>query len=359
MSSVESSPAAGLESVPALLCRGLSPTDHTKWDEFVLSHEHATPFHLIGWKTTIEDSFGYKPKYLLVECEGAIKAILPLFYISNPIMGKVLLSTPFAVYGGILAATNSARLLLAEKVHALGRELGVDYIELRNFVAGQCVGTPNVSRYVGFTQEVVAGDKAILDSLPKKTRNLVRKALKQPFEMRRSVRDTEVFEHIYAKSMRRLGTPSFPRKYFRNLLANLGEMIDVGEVWLGGKPMAVSLSFVFRGCMHIYYAAAETKYNALGPNTFMYFDHLRWAGENGLSTFDFGRCKRNTGVYEFKRHWNTTMLELPYEVLLIRRKDLPSITPSNPKFKLIIRMWQLLPLWFTKIIGPRLIRLFP
>jgi lipid II:glycine glycyltransferase (peptidoglycan interpeptide bridge formation enzyme) len=136
-------------------------------------------------------------------------------------------------------------------------------------------------------------------------------------------------------------------------------MVDVREVWLDGTPMAASLNFLYRGDMHIYYAAADTAYNALGPNTFMYFDHLRWAGDNGLTTFDFGRCKRGTGVFEFKRHWNTTMRELPYEMVLVRRKELPNFSPANPRFGLAIRLWQMVPLWLTRLLGPRLIRLFP
>src|ERR1039458_6414594 len=84
--------------------------------------------------------------------------------------------------------------------------------------------------------------------------------------------------------------------------------------------MAASLNILFRGEMHTYHAAADTTYNALGPNTFMYFDHLRWAGANGFKTFDFGRCKRGTGVFDFKRHWNTTMRELPYELVLVEAK---------------------------------------
>jgi hypothetical protein len=91
----------------------------------------------------------------------------------------------------------------------------------------------------------------------------------------------------------------------------------------------------------------------------MYFDHLRWAGANGFTLFDFGRCKRGTGVFEFKRHWNTTMHELPYEVVLIRRKEVPNFSPTNPRFEAAIRLWRLLPLWITRLIGPKVIRLFP
>ena len=333
--------------------------DASDWDAFVHAHPHGSPFHLIAWRQAIVETFGYKPVYLIARHEGKVRGVLPLFLIRNPVIGKALISSPFAVYGGILADGDGPRHAVYERAKLLGRELGVDYIEFRNAFPEQCVGEANVSRYVAFSQAVVAGEEAILQSLPKKTRNIVRKAPKQPFEMRYGVTDPGNFETLYARNMRRLGTPCFPSRYFSSLLRNFGYLVDIREVWLGGKPMAASLNFLYRGDMHIYYAAADTAYNALGPNTYMYFDHLRWAGDNGLTTFDFGRCKRGTGVFEFKRHWNTTMRELPYEMVLVRRKELPNFSPANPRFGLAIRLWQMVPLWLTRLLGPRLIRLFP
>jgi FemAB-related protein (PEP-CTERM system-associated) len=221
------------------------------------------------------------------------------------------------------------------------------------------VGEPNIFRYVTFTQAVRPGEAELMDSLPKKTRNLVRKALKTPFSIRYGVRDTSRLYDLMARNMRRLGTPMFPRRYFDRLLANFGEMADVREVWLDGKAAAASMNIYYRGSMHTYHAAADQSLNALAPNTFMYFDHLRWAGENGCSVFDFGRSKKGTGVFEFKRHWNTTMRELPYEMVLVNRKDLPNFSPANPKFNLAIAIWRRLPLAVTRVLGPRLIRLFP
>ena len=333
--------------------------DDAAWDEFARQHLHASPFHLTAWKRTLEESFGYQPVYLLAEQRGRIRGILPLFLVRNVIIRKALISTPFAVYGGILAESDDVRRGLHEHAVKLGGELGVDYIELRNAWPEQCVPGSNVGRYVAFSQALVPTEAELLESLPKKTRNLVRKALKQPFEMHRGIREVKVLDRIHARNMRRLGTPNFPPRYFERLLANFGEMADIREVRLNGQAMAVSLNIYFRGDMHTYHAAADTRYNALGPNMFMYFDHLRWAGQNGYSSFDFGRCKRGTGVFEFKKHWNTTMRELPYEIVLVKRKELPNFSPANPKFHLAIRIWQKLPLFVTRAISRFVFPLFP
>ena len=354
-------PDADLETLrpPDIRIVRFEDVDVSTWDEFVIRHTFGSPFHLLAWKRTIEESFDYQSMYLMALDGECIKGVVPLFLVQNPIIGKVLISSPFAVYGGILAESDEVLKALHAHTMRLGRELGADHVELRNRHIEQCVSGPNVDRYVSFTQRLVPDEDDLLTSLPKKTRNLVRKAMKPNFDTRSGACDLRVFTDLYARNMRRLGTPVFSDRYFSNLRRNFGSMVDVREVWLEGKPMAASLSFVFRGDVHIYYAAADTRYNDLGPNTYMYFDHLRRAGANGFDTFDFGRSKRGTGAFDFKRHWNTTMFELPYEFVLLRRQKLPNFTPTNPRLQVAIRVWRHVPLWLTRLIGPRLIRLFP
>jgi FemAB-related protein (PEP-CTERM system-associated) len=288
-----------------------------------------------------------------------VRGVVPLFLVKNFVVGSALISSPFAVYGGILADSESVRKELLAKVQSLGDSLRVQYVDLRNAYREQCAGLPGTSRYVTFTQQTRPDEESTLQALPKKTRNLVRKALRFPFSTRFSTRGFDGFERLYSSNMRRLGTPSFPRKHFAALLENFGDMIDIREVFLGDRLVAACLNFRFRDQLHVYYAASDYEAKECSPNNYMYFDLLCWAGKNGYSTFDFGRCKRGTGVFAFKQHWDTTMRELPYEVLLVNQKEIPNYSPTNPKFQLAIKLWKHLPLPVTRTLGPRLVRLFP
>lgn len=329
------------------------------WDEFVYRHPDSSPFHLNAWKQTIEECFPYEAHYLLARDNRRIRAVLPLFLIENPILGRVLLSSPFAVYGGILAETNAARDVLYEKARSLGESLRVDYIELRNRYPEQCVAGSNFSRYVTFTRGVYSDANQILLSLPKKTRNVVRKSFQQQFAMRYAVSDLSVLDRVYSRNMHRIGAPGFSLKYFQSLVRHFGPMIDVREVWRGKHPVAVSVNFLYRSEMHTYYAAADSKFNHLSPNTFMYFDHLRWAGENGCTAFDFGRSKKEGGVYEFKKHWGTNIRELPYEICSIKRTELSSLTAARSRFNVMSGVWRMLPLPVARRLSRSILPLFP
>jgi FemAB-related protein (PEP-CTERM system-associated) len=285
--------------------------------------------------------------------------VLPLFLVNGFMTGKALISSPFAVYGGILSASATARDAIRDHTQALAERFEVQYVELRNAHPDQCVGWAAVERYVTFTRLLKTQEPdALLADIPKKTRNMVRKALKTGFRVEKT-RDWRRFEALHSLTLRRLGTPSFPPRHFAELVANFGAMVEIHEVHLDGKTVAASMTFVFHADMHIYYAATDPAYNTLAPNYRMYFEHLLCGGKRGFSTFDFGRSKLNTGTFEFKRHWGAEMRPLPYEILLVRRRELPNLSPVNPKFQLALAVWRRLPLAFTRRLGPYLIRLFP
>ncbi len=132
------------------------------------------------------------------------------------------------------------------------------------------------------------------------------------------------------------------------------------EVVHEGKVMAAVLSFHFRDRILPYYGASDPAFLRYQPNNFMYYDMMRWAGQHGYRVFDFGRSKKEgSGSYDFKAHWGMQMTELPYEVLLVKRRELPNFSPNNPKFQAAIRVWQRMPLAVTRTLGPFFVRLVP
>jgi len=341
-----------------LIVRPWSLDDPPGWDRFVLQHPHGSPFHLTAWKHSMERTFHYEPRYLAAVEGETVRGVLPLFLVRNLLIGKALISSPFAVYGGILAADEEAHRALAAEAAALARSVGAGYLELRNAWPQQCAGFAPVARYVTFVQRVGGDEAALLEAIPRKTRYMVRKALRHSFSTRQT-RDPAAFEDLYTRNLRRLGTPCFPRRHFTTLLEAFGQDIDIREVLLEGRVVAAVMSFYFRDQVLPYYGAADPRYNEFAPSNYMYFDLMRWAGSHGYTTYDFGRSKKETGAVDFKAHWGMEQRDLPYEVLLVGTKELPNYSPKNPRFQGAIKIWQKMPLPLTRALGPFLIRLVP
>ena len=337
----------------------MAPGDRSAWDAFVQEHPDGSPFHLMAWRDTIESIFHYRAEYIVARDCNRVVGVLPLFLVDNFMTGRILMSTPFAVYGGILASSPEAHEALSHHVQELAAARSVQYLELRNGHEGQQAGFNPINRYVTFTREVSpVSSEELLKSLPTKARNMVRKALKHPYTTR-TAKNLDAFYSLLLGTYRRHGTPVFSRAFFETILANFGSLVDVREVVLEGKVAAASMNFYFGGQMHTYYAASAPEMWNMVPNNFMYFDHLLWAGQNGLHTFDFGRSKPGTGPCEFKKHMGAVERPLPYEVKLVKRETLPNFSPTNPKFSMAIKVWQRIPLAVTRLIGPQLVGLFP
>jgi len=88
----------------------------------------------------------------------------------------------------------------------------------------------------------------------------------------------------------------------------------------------------------------------------MYYRLMCRAAERGVRIFDFGRSKRNTGAYSFKRHFGFELKPLHYEFKLRKGQSIPEANPLNPQYQKFISMWKHLPLPVAGLVGPYLVK---
>lgn len=315
---------------------------------------------MLAWKRCIEETYGFKPYYLEARRRGTLAGVLPLFLVKNFLTGRVLISTPYAVYGGALANDETTLTAFAASVRKLAEQFGVQYVELRNQHPRQQLGFSPLPRYVTFYQRIGETSDQILESIPRKTRRMVRKSIEAGFSTEIETGSPREFEDLYLANLHRLGTPAFSSAHFRNILRHFAGSVGIHHYRLGGRLASSVLTFYFRDTVLPYYGASDPACNASAPNNFMYYDIMLWASGQGYTKFDFGRSKKDVGgSYDFKSHWGMEELPLPYEILLVRRRDLPNFSPANPAFSWPQRVWTKLPSGLTRRLGPYLIRLLP
>ncbi len=184
---------------------------------------------------------------------------------------------------------------------------------------------------------------------------MVRKGIKFGLESRIDT-DTATVHRIYAISVRNLGTPVFPRSLFDHLRDEFGDDVDIVTVTKDGEAVASVLNFYFRNEVLPYYGGGTLAARSLAANDFMYWEVMRRACERGYEVFDFGRSKKGTGAFSFKKNWGFEPEPWTYEYKLCRIDDIPDINPLNPKYRLFINAWKRLPVPIANIIGPRIVR---
>jgi FemAB-related protein (PEP-CTERM system-associated) len=344
----------------AVRIRELDAAAAPAWDAFVQATPQASFFHLSPWARVIREAFGHPTHYAYAEQDGAIVGVLPLARMRTRLFGDSLASTPFCVYGGTAAATPEAAAAL--EAHALGlqKRLGAPCLEFRRLGAADPGWQERPPLYYTFRKPIVlTGDDAkdLQRNIPRKQRAEVRKAIERFHLTSVSDGDTDRLHRIYAESMRNLGSPVFPRRYFRLLAEAFPGAHDVTTVLHEGRPVAAVLNFHFRDQVLPYYGGGTRAARDLSANDFMYWEVMRRAGrERGATLFDFGRSKAGTGAFAFKRNWGFEPEPLHYCYRLAPGASIPDNNPNNPKYRLFIAAWKRLPLPVANLLGPPLVR---
>jgi len=332
----------------------LGSGDERRWDTFVESAPRATFFHRVAWRGILEQALGHRCHYLYAERRGVITGILPLTEMRSRLFGHALISTPFCVYGGVVAGDPDSETQLIQAATALADELHVDYLELRERELRH-PAWPVKDLYVSFRKAICQDHDKNLKAIPRKQRAMVRKGVGAGLQARHDGSLTE-FYRVYAESVRNLGTPVLSRNYYASLQQAFGEDCEVTVVTHQGQPVAAVMSFYFRDEVHPYYGGSVARGRGLAANDFMYWAVMQRAVERGARLFDYGRSKQDSGSYHFKKHWGFEPQPLPYAYYLVRARTVPNVSPTNSKYRLFIEAWKRLPLPVSRALGPWLAR---
>ncbi len=339
----------------------VEPHEEAAWDAYVDAHERGTLYHKIVWRRLVAGLFDPETHYLVARGrERNIAGVLPMVRLKSLLFGDFLVSVPYVNYGGAIGNSPDAEQALMECAADLGRRLGIDHIECRDTLGRPGLDWP------------VRTDKAILKlALPSSAEELFRAlGSKLRAQVRRPLKEGATVLHgggellndfysVFARNMRDLGTPVYPRQFFRAILSTFPEAASITVVRLANRPVAAGFLLSHRGTLEIPWASSLREYNHLSVNMLLYWESLRRATETGHQAFDFGRSTRDSGTYRFKRQWGAEPLPCHWHYWLSRHTDLPHLSPGNPKYRAALWLWQRFPVFLANLVGPHIVRHLP
>lgn len=328
-------------------------------DAYVMRHAEGTPFHRTAWLGAIEQATGNRALPLAaVDDAGAIAGLLPLHHIRSALFGQALVSSGFAVDGGILADNDEVAGALAREAQQLARERGNLSLELRGGAAPGGNWDLHEGQHVGFVRPIASDDEAELLAVPRKHRAELRKALANPaltIDVGRDRRHLRDHYHVYATSVRNLGTPVFPARLFRAVVERFGDDADILIVREGDRPVSAVLSLYHKGRVMPYWGGGIGDARSLRSNELMYYRLMGHARTRGMEMFDFGRSKVGSGQAAWKKSFGFEPRPLAYHGWSAdgARRD---VDPNSAKYQRRIDYWKKLPLPVANLIGPLIAR---
>jgi FemAB-related protein (PEP-CTERM system-associated) len=269
-----------------------------------------------------------------------------------------MVSMPYFNYGGAVAGHPliETKLMHAAAEHAAS--LGISHIEYRDDTPRD--GFPVRTDKVNMVLTLPDSHEALWQSFTPKLRAQIRRPQREKVRVLQDGKAAlDDFYSVFTRNMRDLGTPVYPKAFFRHILNCFPEACRILVVRLNDRPAAACILVGHRDRLEIPWASSIRDVNHLSINMLLYWEALKFAIDKHYRHFDFGRSSRDSGTYRFKQQWGARPSQLYWHYWLKPGTALPALSPDNPRYALAINIWRRLPLSVTNRLGPLIVRNLP
>lgn len=325
------------------------------WDPFVRARPAAQVYHASGWADLAREVFGHAVYFIEARtAAGELAGVLPLVQQKSVLFGNSLTSIPFFNYGGALADSPEISAALMEAGRGLAQKLGCGKLEFRDSQpqpGSWSVRTDKVTLLL----DLPADFGALSKQLGSKLRSQAKRADRESPSVRQGgVELLRDFYSVFSRTMRDLGTPVYPMRFFTAILARFPAECLLVVIYRGEQPAAGAFLVIANGRAEIPWAACREDAKGAGFNMKLYWEVLRVVIERGCRQFDFGRSTRDSGTYRFKMQWGAQPLQL-YWHRWARHSSHKGVQQPQAEGRLMqyaTAAWKRLPLGVANALGP-------
>ena len=345
-----------------------------EWTEFISKINAATIYHHPAWLTVLEQES--KQKILRLVCKNnseKIVGVLPLQYTKGFPFGlgglpgkKRLSSLPRTPIGGPIASDDAAAEMLIQRAVQMVGDNSDRLLQIKSFDTAIDERVTSLTKYFwreiyisnipAFPQEMRFGNSKNHTTI----KWAVNKAIKSGVTVRYtdSEADLLTWYNLFVDTMRFHTTPVRSISFFKNLLGHLmpkGLMkLAVAEIesGRGTKIIAGSIFFFYNKTVTYAFNGSSREDFELRPNDLIHWTVIHDAQKNGFEIYDWGEVsKDNEGLAAYKKKWGSSKLDIYHyyypKTKLMSNNGIDSANTGGLKKKL----WKLLPLKVTSIIG--------
>ncbi|MEI8109577.1 MAG: peptidoglycan bridge formation glycyltransferase FemA/FemB family protein [Chitinophagia bacterium] len=315
--------------------------DEQKYRSFISTMPHAMLYH--GWEYMefSKGLVGGNDHYLIaLNKEDNIEGVLPLIYKEGS-LGRVYNSLPFyGSNGGVLANDQECFDFIIENYNR--------FVEDTDFAASTVITNPlrpsdnyegiasNYKDYrIGQFSSILFSDdheNKLMDSFHYKTRNVIRKAVKEGVEVSIDNSAIDFLYNTHVNNMTAIGGKPKPKAFYENFPSyyQAGKDYNIYLASFQSEPIAAMLVFYFNGTVEYYTPVIVEKYRSMQPLSLLIYHAMIDASKIGYVRWNWGGTwASQDGVYSFKKRWGTYDINYYYytqlknsDILKASRKEI-------------------------------------
>jgi CelD/BcsL family acetyltransferase involved in cellulose biosynthesis len=294
----------------------LDPLGDERWTWLTATAPRATIFHHPRWLALLHRRYRYPVAGAAVlDDAGAPLAGLPLAFVASRLTGRRLVGLPFSDACPPLLAEGAPSEALDVLAGTLERERARRGVPLQVCAPYPQVGTVT-ERFLLHAVDLRSGADAVEKGMRPSARRHVRHAERLGVEVvtgtDRAALDAFYALHVHTR--RRLGVPTQPKRFIRDLAALMADGLGfVALARYGGRAIAALVLLRAGATLTYKYGASDERFLRLRPNNLLFARVLRSACEAGLDTLDLGRTDPGQpGLAAFKRSLGASERPLAY-----------------------------------------------
>jgi CelD/BcsL family acetyltransferase involved in cellulose biosynthesis len=304
-----------------LKIQAIDPISDARWDAYVQNHPGGTIFHHSAWARVLQERYGTKPTYFAGENGGGeITAVAPFFKIPSPLGGRRLVCLPCSEYCFPLADDPGDAAELTRHALEQVKDQHLSYLEIRGIQSQASAVGLDLKEHPYFLSHVssLEGDiQQFRSRLSKETRYHISRGERSPVTVRigDGEEDLKAFHRLMAGMRRHARLLPLPYRFFRSIYRHIIQpglgFLLVAEV--EGKIVSGGLFFCFKDTVINKFNASDARYIQLRTAYMIMWKAIERAFGQAYRFFDFGITNPdNTGLINFKKHWNSRETIIPY-----------------------------------------------
>jgi len=333
--------------------------DLQQWQSYILSHPDTQYADLGQWRQVFTELYGIRSVNLACIEDDRILGVSSLYLVASPFFGRLLVSCPFFGSGGIYADDFEVEAELLDAVQNAAEENRADFIEFR--LRRPLESPYQIDKHFMEFELFLDGDEQTIweKSFASNVRQNIRKSRKFPLVFS-TTRDPAEPYQLISRTIRDLGTPFHPRRFFDLMMEYLGDHVLFSQVHLDNKLVAAGVMVKYRDHLSTPFIGNLKQFRHTRANYAQYWGIVQYCLENGISCFDLGRSPRGSSHQKFKQKWGAVPIETHYGYQTLSKKRVyRTVLEISPLEQFISEIWKRLPLVFTRRAGHFAARYIP
>jgi CelD/BcsL family acetyltransferase involved in cellulose biosynthesis len=297
----------------------IDPITDRRWTEFLSRHPDASVFHTPGWMKALQRTYGYNPVVFTTSPpEAELRNGLPFCRITNWLTGRRLVSLPFSDHCAPLVENSAELTWLLKFLQREAAEKKWDYVEIRAgdlHLPGQTI-FEKAKAYAFHKLDLRPSLDELFHGFHKDcVQRKIHRAEREGLTCEEGTDDSLLrkFYHLLLITRRRHGLAPQPVRWFKNLIACLGDRVKIWVASKDGCPVASILTLRHQGTLVYKYGCSDHRFNNLGGTQLLMWKAIQEAKTHRLDEFDMGRSDcDNPGLIAFKDRWGAARSTLFY-----------------------------------------------